>query len=289
MATSTNLKPLNVSVRISRMHREKLWELLFSRYPENEWGSFIRFGWRESHYGLILTVNFIDAPLAGDIDTQSEVTEFKGQYTRRIIRGIDKHLFGVGVVHSHPEGYSTFPSLSDDNMEAYFANLFAGYIANRPFASLIFSKSGDIFSGSGRVWWKDNWYEVDRFIIENCPVRLNDFTRERRLSPEALKRTARLASQFSIESAEALADSTVAVMGLSGTGSPIVELLVRAGVGKFIVVDPKVFDDSNFERNHFSTKNDIGKGEPKSLIAKRFIKSLNPRKETKLLTLRSGC
>lgn len=279
MATQTNMKPLSVLVRISQIERDLLWKILFCRYPDKEWGTFIRVGWRETPHRLILTVNFVDQPEVGDLDEESYITVIQSQYTKRMLRVSETHEFGLGFVHSHPEEYFTYPSESDIDMEAYYADLLKGYTPNRPFVSLIFSRLDGIFSGSGRVWWKNAWLEVDRFAIENCDVRLKNFDKSVNLSKNSLKRMSRFVSQFSLESAEALAGAVVGVVGLSGTGSPIVELLTRAGVGKLILVDPKVFEDSNFERNHFSKNEDIGTEVPKALMAKRYVESLNPNCE----------
>src|SRR5258705_8113118 len=157
MAAQAKLKPISVLVRMSSIERDRLWTILFSRYPDKEWGAFFRFGWRESARGLVLTVNSIDTPEMGDLDNESEITVFQSQYTRKILRLSEKHPFGIGVVHSHPEGFFTTPSLSDDDMESYYAELLKGYTADRPFVSLIFSKKDGKVSGGGRVWWKNNW------------------------------------------------------------------------------------------------------------------------------------
>lgn len=65
--------------------------------------------------------------------------------------------------------------------------------------------------------------------------------------------TERLQQVLGAPSSKRLADSTVAVIGCSGTGSPAVETLARAGVGELILVDPDRLSSSNLERVHGST------------------------------------
>lgn len=267
---------LRVLVRMAKPERDAMWKLLFNRYPEEEWGTFLRLGWHETSQGLILTINALDIPLAGDLDCNSEIVEIQSNYTKRILRYTEEHPFAVGFVHSHPEDYQTYPSRSDYDMESYYASLLHGYTSSKPFVSLIFSKSGNKFSGSGRVWWKGRWHNVTRFAVEGQSISLYGFKQKSVLSQMALNRVARLASAFSNESAEALARATVSVIGLSGTGSPIVELLARAGVGNLILVDPDVFSDSNLERIHGSEANDIGSDIAKCLLAKRHVLTINP-------------
>jgi molybdopterin/thiamine biosynthesis adenylyltransferase len=273
-----------IIVRMAEPKSEDLFNIIFARYPECEWGSFIRIGFHESSSALILTLAGIDSPEEGDLDPESCITEIQAQYTSKMLRLTDDHAFAVGFVHSHPESYRTRPSPSDYKMESYYADLLKPYTPGRPFVSLVFSldKKGQL-SATGRVFWENQWCEVDRFIIENRWVIISDHKKPLKLSTDALNRVQRLASQFSIDAAEALAGSTVGIVGAGGTGSPCSELLARAGVGKIIIIDPETFEDSNLERIHGSTHNDISEKPLKVIIAGRHIKSINPDCDTVLI------
>lgn len=271
-------KPL-IIVRISKSDRDTLWNTIFRRYPFQEWGTFLTLGWRETDQGLVLTVRSIEQPVDGDLSLESDIVEIQSQYTRRMLRLSETHPFGIGIVHSHPEDYYTSPSASDYDMESYFADLLKGYTHSRPFTSLIFSQSHGKFSGTGRVWWKNQWHQVSQFMIEGDAVTIENFKPITRLSKKQISRVARLASVFSLEAAEALAGKTIGIVGLSGTGSPLVEILARAGVGKLILIDPEIFQDSNIERIHGSYDSDIDLNIEKCLIAKRHVLKINPQCE----------
>jgi molybdopterin/thiamine biosynthesis adenylyltransferase len=272
-----------VIVRMSRPLSNDLFRLIFSRYPGKEWGSFIRLGFHETKDNLIMTLHSIDSPVAKDLEENSWITEIQAQYTSRILRNAEKHPYALGFVHSHPKGWLTSPSASDLAMEKYYAELLKPYTNDRPFASLVFAEDDNQnLSATGRVHWKGKWHKVDRFIIEGKYVTKTDY-KQKMLSSEKLKRIARLASQFSERSAEHLAASVVGVVGASGTGSPCIELLARAGIGKLVVVDPEIFSDSNLERIHGSFESDIKKELPKVVIAGRHIKSINPDCEVVLI------
>lgn len=75
--------------------------------------------------------------------------------------------------------------------------------------------------------------------------------------------------------------STVGVLGCSGTGSPAVHVLVRAGVGRFILVDPQRLSNSNVERVHGSRFVDFQLQEPPTKVESlaRLIKEINPHAE----------
>ena len=76
------------------------------------------------------------------------------------------------------------------------------------------------------------------------------------------------------EGIEKLQKSKVAVFGIGGVGSYVVEGLVRAGIGHFILVDKDVVDESNINRQIIATKKTIGK--PKVEVAKQRILDINP-------------
>lgn len=263
---------------------KELFQLVFHRYPDSEWGSFVRFGVRVTPENLILTLQAVDAPVPGDLDESSWITEIQAQYTSRMLDLTETHPFAVGFVHSHPLSFKTGPSPSDYEMEKYYAELLIPYTPGLPFASLIFAlnEAGNL-SATGRIYWNGEWHEVEVFIVNNKSVTLIDYTNPNTLSEEALKRVQRLASQFSVESAQILAGSTVGIVGASGTGSPCIELLARAGVGKLIIIDPEVFEDSNLERVHGSEYDDIAARTEKVLIAGRHAKAINPHCEVILI------
>ncbi len=274
----------NIIVRMAEPHSEDLFKIIFSRYPECEWGSFIRMGFHETPEGLVLTLVGLDIPISGDLDPESCITEIRAPYTSRMLRLTESHPFALGFVHSHPRAFRTNPSPSDLRMESYYAGLLKPYTPGRPFVSLIFSldRKKNI-SATGRVFWKDQWHEINKFIVENRWVCKSDHKRPLLLSRKALKLVERLTSQFSIDSAQTLAGSTVGIVGAGGVGSPCIELLARAGVGKIIVIDPEIFEDSNLERVHGSMYDDIASKSSKVLIAGRHIKSINPDCEIVLI------
>ena len=76
------------------------------------------------------------------------------------------------------------------------------------------------------------------------------------------------------EALEKLSKSKVAVFGIGGVGSFVVEGLVRAGVGNFILVDDDKVCFTNLNRQIIATRKTIGK--PKVEVAKERILEINP-------------
>lgn len=76
---------------------------------------------------------------------------------------------------------------------------------------------------------------------------------------------------------EKLARSKVAVFGIGGVGTYAVEGLVRAGVGKFVLVDDDCICLTNINRQLHATRKTVGK--PKVEVMKDRILDINPRAE----------
>ena len=76
------------------------------------------------------------------------------------------------------------------------------------------------------------------------------------------------------EGVEKLKNASVAIFGVGGVGSFVVEGLARAGVGKFILIDKDDVDLTNINRQIIATHKTIGK--PKVEVAKERILDINP-------------
>lgn len=72
-----------------------------------------------------------------------------------------------------------------------------------------------------------------------------------------------------------LSESKVAVFGIGGVGTFAVEGLVRAGVGKFVLVDDDCICLTNINRQLHATRKTIGK--PKVEVMKERILDINPK------------
>ena len=76
------------------------------------------------------------------------------------------------------------------------------------------------------------------------------------------------------EGIEKLQNAKVAIFGIGGVGSFVVEGLVRAGVGNFILVDDDKVCLTNLNRQIIATRKTVGK--PKVEVAKERILEINP-------------
>lgn len=79
------------------------------------------------------------------------------------------------------------------------------------------------------------------------------------------------------EALEKLAKSKVAVFGIGGVGSFTVEALVRAGVGKLVLIDDDCICLTNINRQLHATRKTVGK--PKVEVMRDRILEINPQAE----------
>lgn len=77
------------------------------------------------------------------------------------------------------------------------------------------------------------------------------------------------------ENIEKLKRSKVAIFGIGGVGSYVVEALVRAGIGNFVLVDNDTVSISNINRQLIATTKTIGNA--KVEVAKERILEINPK------------
>lgn len=84
-------------------------------------------------------------------------------------------------------------------------------------------------------------------------------------------RTEKLIGRVALKKLE---DAKVIIYGIGGVGSFAVEGLVRAGVGKLVLVDPDKISASNINRQIHSNVNTVGKS--KIEVMKKRILEINP-------------
>ena len=82
------------------------------------------------------------------------------------------------------------------------------------------------------------------------------------------------------EGIEKLQNSKVAVFGIGGVGSFVVEGLVRAGIENFVLVDKDIVDITNLNRQIIATRKTVGR--PKVEVAKERILEINPNAKVEI-------
>ena len=97
------------------------------------------------------------------------------------------------------------------------------------------------------------------------------------LSPERSTRFARhiVLPEIGGAGQVALAQSHVVLVGLGGIGSPVLQYLAGAGIGRFTLIDSDSVDETNLQRQTIFTLRDVGHG--KAVSARRWLANFDPK------------
>ncbi len=87
-----------------------------------------------------------------------------------------------------------------------------------------------------------------------------------------------------VEAVNRLKASRVAVFGIGGVGSYVVEALARAGVGKLDLIDGDVYNETNLNRQLYATLSTLGMYKTHAAMAR--IKDINPDCEVNAVNIR---
>ena len=108
------------------------------------------------------------------------------------------------------------------------------------------------------------------------------------LTPDRLARFARhiVLPELGGAGQAALADAHVVLVGCGGIGSPALQYLAAAGIGRLTLVDDDVVDVSNLQRQTIYTPSDIGK--PKAETAAEWVRRFDLGLEVRAIVERVG-
>lgn len=172
--------------------------------------------------------------------------DFISWQTERIIPLIEKaskNDWAIIKIHSHPGGYEQFSSLDDDSDIRLFSSIFGWTDSDFTHGSCVMLPDGRIF---GRVFFPNLETDtISRISVAGDEICIWDYSIEFNNELEIGKRTIQA---FGERTYSLLKKLKIGVVGCSGTGSPVIEQLVRLGVGKLILIDPDKVELKNLNR-----------------------------------------
>lgn len=177
-------------------------------------------------------------------------------------------------VHTHP-GSSPQPSGRDRVVDTQLSDLFRLRSGSPWYGALIVGRSGGGLTFTGHIESADSRVEIDRLWRTGARWALVPSWLNAPISPDAMFDRSIRAFGGAIQSV--LAQLRVAVVGCGGTGSSVIEQLVRLGVRHFYVFDPKELSDSNPTRVYGSYPDEVG--EAKVGLMSEHIRRIAPDAE----------
>jgi ThiF family len=163
----------------------------------------------------------------------------------------------VVKIHSHPTGYAAFSEI-DDEGDARLLPIVQSWVeADIPHGSAVMLPAGQMF---GRVFYGGALEPIECISVAGDDLH---FWYADTGNAELPSFVASHAQVFDVGTIERLRRLSVAVVGASGTGSPVIEQLMRLGVGELVIVDDDHIEDRNVNRILNSTMLDAEDGRSK--------------------------
>lgn len=172
-------------------------------------------------------------------------------------------------VHSHPNGYDEFSVADDESDRRVFESVYGWIDGDRPHASAIMFSDGRLRARA--VFVGGEFFPVDSIEVVGDDVRLWIYSLQLATVPAFVERHAQV---FGDGTTILLGGLRVAVVGCSGTGSPVVEQLVRLGVGELVLIDPDHVEERNLNRILGATAEDARERRLKVEVIARHIERI---------------
>jgi len=167
-----------------------------------------------------------------------------------LLEAMKKHQ-AVLKFHSHPQNYPQFSAQDDRADRELFSSVHGWVDDDLPHASVVFQEDGRAF---GR--WADpacNFQPLDSIAVAGDDIHFWHASEPPEAGADADLKNVQAFGEGTIRRLRQL---TIAVVGCSGTGSPLIEQLARYRVGRLIIVDPDRVEDRNLNRIIHATKAD---------------------------------
>jgi molybdopterin/thiamine biosynthesis adenylyltransferase len=183
-------------------------------------------------------------------------------------RAADQGL-AVLKIHSHPQDVIQFSPWDDEADKSVFGALFTWSTVPAVHLSAFMLENGAIYARTVR---RDGaGAPVDRVAVVGDAIEFHDVGHPLESLAACDLRTRQT---FGDGTTRLLKRLEIGVVGASGTGSWVIEMLARLGVGKLVLVDPDKVEDKNLNRIVNATKADADAGRPKVEVMQEAIERM---------------
>lgn len=198
---------------------------------------------------------------------------------------IDDHLeacfknhLAIVKIHSHPTGYPRFSDTDDKSDRDTYESVASLLDDGLPHASLV------MLPGDCRMFGRVIEDGIPGRELDLIQVVGDDLRFFHPGSGQSISTfTERHAQAFGKGTTGILSRLSVAVVGCSGTGSIVVELLARLGVKRLVLIDPDHVEERNLNRILNSGKEDAYLKRPKVEVLAKAIARMGLGQEVELL------
>lgn len=203
------------------------------------------------------------------VRTPSQVTWNTDLLEPLLVEASKKGL-AILKIHSHPSGFANFSSTDDVADKELFSSIYSWLDDGLPHMSAVMLPDGRILA---RVVGRDGKMRpVD--LISVVGDDLQFWHQAQDGTAPANEYDNKNKQFFGEKTYESLRRLKAAVLGCSGTGSPMTEQLARLGIGELILVDPDVVKEKNLNRILNTTRKDALEEIPKVFALSRAIDAM---------------
>lgn len=243
---------MNYQLKIAGKHYKSLQQHLFP--GDGKEAVAVALCGRYERDGIsILLTHKIELIPHGECERDPNFVHWKTERILPFLEQAEKQNLAILKIHSHPTGYSQFSKTDDESDSELFNSVFGWCDYNGIHASAVMVPDGTIF---GRIFT----HSMKTFPIKKITI-VGD---EIKIFEDAVN----VADEFSLRTRQAFGDATyhklkqmkIGIIGCSGTGSPLVEQLVRLGVGTIVLIDPDTVEKKNLNRILNTTLADAEEG-----------------------------
>ena len=205
----------------------------------------------------------------------------KNVITPELMTDMDKKGLSFLTIHSHPSGFLHFSTTDDTNDKLFFSSANYWFDDKRPLGSAIMLPTGQIIA---RIFTHSR-----RFVpIQSVSVCGKDLffwkiEKKEKIRNKEPAFTKRILQTFGKGTLDVLRQLKIGVVGCSGTGSIVIELLARNCVGKLVLVDDDVIEYKNLNRILNSGKKDAAASRSKVQVTSEAVKKMGMGTQVELL------
>ncbi len=238
-----------------------------SLLTENPWAAN-----QDDESELRLTIHRVDPIPPDRVRADERAVSWDMNCYIQLLRKSREELLHPGICHSHPGTGAPF-SQQDDENEGHLRDVL--FRRNRNPKQFLISV---LFRGEkwvdARVWGETGRPRLlcvrivgQEMIDANAPIDVG----EQSTDPGFLQRQSLAVGSATVKRLQKM---RVGVVGCGGTGSAVVGLLARSGVGKLLLVDPDVVEETNLNRLHGSTRKDVDRNRTKVRVLKDYVENM---------------
>lgn len=246
-----------IELRIASSHLDLLRKELLGAGVERAAVLFLTQGGR----GRLLVREVLLPPPADYMYCDRVSAQLSPSFVAQVAKQAKADGCSLAFVHSHPG--SSLPEFSaiDASGEAELADFLARRGISQTHLAMVVSEGGlraRVLGQPDEVATVSVGHIVRTEFDPRDPVEDAKLTHDRQIRA------------FGTEGQHAIQKLRVAVVGLGGTGSILVQQLVHLGVRDFVLVDPDTLEITNLNRVVGATSKDVGKA--KVDVAKRYVR-----------------